>query len=111
MPAITPISASNTREISCPKSRAFAQQRSYWIPSAASWPTQREMSDTRQLNASFDHDQRLMSLDALRGFDMFWIIGGVPIINGAADLTDWNWLVWLSGQMHHTEWHGFTFYD
>ena len=42
---------------------------------------------------------------------MFWIIGGVPVIQAAAELTGWSWLVWLSSQMHHTKWHGFTFYD
>lgn len=26
--------------------------------------------------------QRLMSLDALRGFDMFWIIGGGEVLEG-----------------------------
>lgn len=52
-----------------------------------------------------------MSLDALRGFDMFWIIGGESIAHAAAGLTGWNWLVWLSGQLHHPEWNGFSFYD
>jgi predicted acyltransferase len=69
------------------------------------------MDDTPQFDASSRLDQRLMSLDALRGFDMFWIIGGVPVVKAAAELTGWSWLVWLSGQMHHTKWHGFTFYD
>lgn len=69
------------------------------------------MGDTRQLDTSLHRDQRLMSLDALRGFDMFWIIGGVPVIKAMAELTAWSWLVWLSGQMYHTKWHGFTFYD
>lgn len=69
------------------------------------------MSDTPQLEVPSRQDQRLMSLDALRGFDMFFIIGGVQVIKAAAELTGWSWLVWLSGQMHHTKWHGFTFYD
>jgi len=56
-------------------------------------------------------DKRLLSLDALRGFDMFWIIGGKEIILEAAKLTSWPWLVWLAGQMEHAEWHGFTLYD
>lgn len=56
-------------------------------------------------------DQRLTSLDALRGFDMFWIIGGESIAHAAAKLTGWAWLVWLSGQLVHPEWHGFAFYD
>ena len=29
--------------------------------------------------------QRLLSLDALRGFDMFWIISGEGIFHGLAD--------------------------
>ena len=31
-------------------------------------------------------------------------------MRGAA-LTGWAWLVWLSGQLEHPEWHGFAFYD
>ena len=34
------------------------------------------MSDTDKLATVPQADQRLLSLDALRGFDMFWIIGG-----------------------------------
>jgi predicted acyltransferase len=56
-------------------------------------------------------DRRLLSLDALRGFDMFWIIGGEHIAHAAAKLTGWAWLVWLSGQLSHPKWHGFAFYD
>ena len=55
--------------------------------------------------------ERLVSLDALRGFDMFWIMGGEHIAHAAAELTGWVWLVWLSGQLEHPEWHGFAFYD
>lgn len=56
-------------------------------------------------------NERLVSLDALRGFDMFWIMGGEHIAHAAAELTGWVWLVWLSGQLEHPEWHGFAFYD
>jgi predicted acyltransferase len=71
------------------------------------------MGDTPQpaTTPSSPADQRLMSLDALRGFDMFWIIGGESIAHAAAKLTGWAWLVWLSGQLEHPEWHGFAFYD
>lgn len=55
--------------------------------------------------------QRLVSLDALRGFDMFWIIGGEHIIHALAELTGWTVMNWLSAQMHHTVWNGCTFYD
>jgi len=55
--------------------------------------------------------KRLYSLDALRGFDMFWIIGGEGIFIGLATLTGWPVLQWWAGQLHHTAWHGFSFYD
>src|SRR4051812_49302564 len=54
---------------------------------------------------------RLVSLDALRGFDMFWIIGGAAIFKALSDITGWGFLeVWV-GQMEHAEWNGFHFYD
>lgn len=56
-------------------------------------------------------DERLVSLDALRGFDMFWIMAGEEVAHEAAKLTGWGWLTWLSGQLDHPEWHGFAFYD
>jgi predicted acyltransferase len=69
------------------------------------------MGDTPQGEPAGSTAERLMSLDALRGFDMFWIIGGESIAHAAAKLTGWAWLVWLSGQLEHPEWHGFKFYD
>jgi len=55
--------------------------------------------------------KRLQSLDALRGFDMFWIVGGGGIFAGLASLTGWAPLLWWEGQLHHVPWHGFTFED
>jgi len=55
--------------------------------------------------------KRLYSLDALRGFDMFWIIGGSGIFAGLASLTGWAPLVWWNQQMQHVAWHGFVAYD
>jgi predicted acyltransferase len=69
------------------------------------------MSNTQLIGSPLQSDQRLLSLDALRGFDMFWIIGGKEIAQAAAKLTNWPWLLWLSDQLEHTEWHGFTLYD
>lgn len=57
-------------------------------------------------------NERVVSIDALRGFDMFWIIGGSSIATQ-----------WLSGndpdsfagqlalQFKHVSWEGFRFYD
>lgn len=54
---------------------------------------------------------RLTSLDALRGFDMFWIIGGEELASSLAEITHWKPLIWFAGQLDHPEWHGFKFYD
>lgn len=55
--------------------------------------------------------QRLRSLDALRGFDMLWIVGGSVLAKEFAKYSEWGWAEWLSGQMHHPGWEGFTLYD
>ncbi|MES2585005.1 MAG: DUF5009 domain-containing protein [Pseudomonadota bacterium] len=54
---------------------------------------------------------RLPALDALRGFDMFWLIGGELL--PAALFTWTGWSVWklVAQQFEHSPWHGFTFYD
>jgi predicted acyltransferase len=78
--------------------------------------------------------KRLLSLDALRGFDMFWIISGEGIFHALANAVmtrhslirnthDWTIAtkgdlsflerisIVISNQLHHTIWNGFTFYD
>jgi predicted acyltransferase len=55
--------------------------------------------------------QRLESLDALRGFDMFWIMGGEGIFIALGALTGWPVLEWWATHMDHVPWHGFHFYD
>jgi predicted acyltransferase len=54
---------------------------------------------------------RIASLDALRGFDMFWIIGGDAICRSLPALWDAPWARFLAGQVEHKPWAGFTFYD
>src|SRR5512136_857298 len=54
---------------------------------------------------------RLASLDALRGFDMFWIIGGDAIFRSLPAIFDAPWARFLAGQVEHKPWAGFTFYD
>lgn len=56
-------------------------------------------------------DQRLKSLDTLRGFDMFWIIGGGALVGLLAKATNWGWMEVLAAQMHHSHWAGFHFED
>jgi predicted acyltransferase len=55
--------------------------------------------------------ERLYSLDILRGFDMFWIIGGGAFIGALAKATEWGWLEVLDLQTHHVAWNGFRFWD
>jgi predicted acyltransferase len=55
--------------------------------------------------------QRLLSLDTLRGFDMFWISGGEDIFAGLAKATGWSWAVFMAHQLSHPDWHGFRAYD
>lgn len=54
---------------------------------------------------------RLVSLDALRGFVMFWIMSGEHIIHALAKAAPIPVFVWMSSQLHHTDWDGITFYD
>lgn len=55
--------------------------------------------------------KRLASLDALRGFDMFWIIGGENVVHGMANSSGLPFFKFLSFQMQHSQWTGFRFYD
>jgi predicted acyltransferase len=54
---------------------------------------------------------RILSIDALRGFDMFWIIGGSSVIAGILSLTGMGFAGAITGQFEHSEWNGFTFED
>jgi predicted acyltransferase len=57
------------------------------------------------------HSDRLHSLDALRGFDMLWIIGGGELAIALAKVTNWGWLNWFAEQQSHARWEGFHFED
>jgi predicted acyltransferase len=55
--------------------------------------------------------RRLMSVDALRGFDMFWIMGGDYVLRSLPKIHDSALTRGLAAQMEHCEWAGFHFYD
>lgn len=55
--------------------------------------------------------QRLYSLDALRGFDMFWIMGAEEIFHGLFKATGSSFWGAISNQFTHPDWNGFHFYD
>src|SRR5439155_5929705 len=55
--------------------------------------------------------QRLTSVDALRGFDMFWIIGANALVYALNRMTQTGTTKFLADQLEHAAWEGFHFYD
>jgi predicted acyltransferase len=55
--------------------------------------------------------QRLVSLDALRGFDMCLIAGGGTVINAIANSISPHAGEWMAIQTEHPEWNGYTPWD
>lgn len=56
-------------------------------------------------------NQRLVSVDALRGFDMFWIIGADALVQALNRMSQTPTTKFLATQLEHAEWAGFRFYD
>jgi predicted acyltransferase len=54
---------------------------------------------------------RVMSIDALRGFDMFWIIGGWYIFESLHKALNNPTTALIMNQLKHVEWEGFVFED
>lgn len=54
---------------------------------------------------------RLHSLDALRGFDMFWIMGAEEIVHRLAEATHAPFWEAAATQLTHPRWNGFHLYD
>jgi|WetSurMetagenome_2_1015567.scaffolds.fasta_scaffold61931_2 predicted acyltransferase len=54
---------------------------------------------------------RLYSLDVLRGFDMFWIIGGGALVIALSKTPGFSWLQGIALHMKHVPWVGFHFWD
>lgn len=55
--------------------------------------------------------KRLYSLDALRGFDMLWIIGADEFFHKLSDVTHSSFVDTIANQLTHPAWNGFHFYD
>jgi hypothetical protein len=47
---------------------------------------------------------RVVSIDALRGFDMFWIIGGGAIFASLYDIFANPATVWIHTRLNHVKW-------
>jgi predicted acyltransferase len=55
--------------------------------------------------------ERLTSLDALRGFDMFWILGADSFVYALHEMGKNPATRFLAAQLDHADWAGFRFYD
>lgn len=55
--------------------------------------------------------QRLLSLDALRGFDMFWIVGAEDLVKGLQKIGSSGPVGLIAEQLRHKAWEGFHFED
>ena len=54
---------------------------------------------------------RVLSVDALRGFDMFWIIGADDLARSIGKASEHPIAQGFAAQLKHVRWDGFVFYD
>jgi predicted acyltransferase len=54
---------------------------------------------------------RVLSVDVLRGLDMFWIIGADLLVQALDKMSGNKVTTLLSTQLKHVQWEGFRFYD
>lgn len=69
--------------------------------------------DEQATTAKATKPPRMMSIDALRGFDMFWIVGGREVVIAFLLLfsTTGELPEWLHYQFSHVDWVGFAAWD
>ncbi len=64
-----------------------------------------------RIKAETTTGKRIVSVDALRGFDMFWIMGGDVIFKSLDNIFHSPATQFINTQLDHVEWFGFRFYD
>ncbi|MEY4917941.1 MAG: hypothetical protein RL616_1854 [Verrucomicrobiota bacterium] len=69
------------------------------------------METARPVEKNSAPTQRLTSLDALRGFDMFWILGADSLAYALHETSSNPVTKFIAEQLDHAEWAGFKFYD
>jgi len=69
------------------------------------------MSEKKASTRAVPETQRLTSLDALRGFDMFWILGADSFVYAIHEMGQNPVTRFFAEQVDHAEWAGFRFYD
>jgi predicted acyltransferase len=68
-------------------------------------------STTSKPAGKIESSRRLISVDALRGFDMFWIIGADSLVYALNQMSRTKPTEFLANQLDHADWEGFRFYD
>ena len=63
------------------------------------------------MNNNKTNNKRLMSLDALRGFDMMFIMGFSGLVMAICALFPGGEECWLSTTMEHVKWNGLAHHD
>lgn len=74
-------------------------------------PTPQAPESIDTTSPAYSIPPRLRSVDALRGFDMFWIVGAGSVVRALGSLGDNPTTRYLSNQLRHVRWEGFNFYD
>ena len=69
------------------------------------------MNEEKPIPTAPPASTRLMSLNALRDFDMFWIIGADSLVYALNRMSQTGPTKLLADQLEHVEWQGFRFYD
>ena len=73
--------------------------------------------ETPVIATSDSGSKRLMSVDVLRGFDMFWIVGAGALFSALSQMQSapkdggFSFTAFLATQLKHVYWEGFHFYD
>jgi predicted acyltransferase len=78
---------------------------------AASREKIHKITTFRTSSGQLTQNERVISVDALRGFDMFWIMGGHPIFLGLDNVFHNRATAFIKQQFDHVEWLGFNFWD
>ncbi len=66
---------------------------------------------TNSINVAKTKPDRVISIDALRGFDMFWIIGGGAVLTSLDRVFHSSTTGFIRTQLGHVPWQGFHFED
>ena len=78
------------------------------MPTTATAP---EAGSSQMAPPAINPPTRLQALDALRGFDMFWIAGADDIVMALKAVATTGPIAFFATQLEHVKWEGFRFYD